>query len=81
MNQMEIDSILNGTDAAYFIDPQWAVDQATQLLGQFLPRGEGQIKQIVDNAIAIRGTVGFLSILSLPWSSRAGRRRKSSTPT
>ncbi|MFP4344416.1 MAG: YihY/virulence factor BrkB family protein [Anaerolineales bacterium] len=54
--------------AAYFVDPEWATEQATTLLGEFLPQGSTQIEDVIKDAIDTRGTVGLLSIGSLLWS-------------
>lgn len=54
--------------AAFFVEPQTAVDKATQLLGGFLPQGTDLIQQIVNDAIQARGSVSILSIGSLLWS-------------
>jgi len=54
--------------SAYFIDPEWTIQQGTRLLGDFLPSGEERIRQIVENMIQIRGGVSFFSILALTWS-------------
>ena len=54
--------------AAYFVDPEWAIQQGTSLIGNFLPGGEGQIRQVVESAIQARGTVSLFSILTLLWS-------------
>ena len=32
--------------AAYFVDQNWAIQQATTLIGKFLPGGFGQIRNI-----------------------------------
>ncbi len=54
--------------AAYFVAPSWAVDQLTQLMGDYLPKGAGQIEQIVKQAVQDRGGVGVISFLLLVWS-------------
>lgn len=54
--------------AAYFVEPEEAVSRFTMLFGEFVPQGEGQIERIVQEAIAARGTTGFLSTLTLLWS-------------
>ncbi len=53
------------TVASYFVDAAWAVDRITQLLGEFVPRGEIEVEQIVDGAFAERRRVGLLSIVVL----------------
>jgi membrane protein len=54
--------------AAFFVDPQWAVEQATNLLNRFLPTGGNQIESTVQEAIEARGRVSFLSIAFLLWA-------------
>lgn len=54
--------------AAYVVDPAWAVERITATLGEFVPRGEGRVERIVDQAIAARGTAGLLSLATLLWS-------------
>lgn len=54
--------------AAFFVEPRWAVDQVTSLLGEFAPRGEGRVEEIVQGAIASRGPVGVLSFAAVLWS-------------
>lgn len=54
--------------AAFFVDPRWAVDQATRLLGNFLPQGENRIEQIIQSAIDARRNVGILSFATLLWT-------------
>jgi uncharacterized BrkB/YihY/UPF0761 family membrane protein len=51
--------------AAFFVDPQRAVAQATELLAAFVPRGLLQIEAIVIDAIAARESVGLLSLAAL----------------
>lgn len=51
--------------ASYFVDAAWAVDRITQLLGEFVPRGEIEVEQIVNGAMEQRGRVGVLSTLVL----------------
>lgn len=54
--------------AAFFVEPAWAVDRLTGLLGRFLPAGQSEIESIVQSAIEARGTVGLLSLGALLWS-------------
>lgn len=56
--------------AAFFIDPNWAVDQVTGLLGEYLPRDEElEIAKLVKDVIAARGSASLLSIAALLWTS------------
>lgn len=54
--------------AASVVDPGWAVDRITSLLGEFVPRGEGRVEEIIDEALASRGSAGLLSLATLLWS-------------
>jgi membrane protein len=54
--------------ASFFVDPKWAVDQATRLLGSYLPQGGGQIAGIIKNAIDARGNASIISLVLLLWS-------------
>jgi membrane protein len=54
--------------ASYFVDPEWAITQLTEAVGDFVPQGEEQIENIVQQAMDARGTVGVLSIATLLWS-------------
>ncbi len=54
--------------AAYFVDPNQAVDQVTRLLGEFLPEGEAQIATTVKEAVEASGQVSLLSLAALLWT-------------
>jgi membrane protein len=54
--------------AAYFISPITAVEQVTQLLGEYLPGGEQQVARVAKDALAARGGIGLLSFGFLLWS-------------
>jgi membrane protein len=54
--------------AAYFVDPQTAIDQVTQLVGELLPQGSGQVQSVVKGALQARGTVAALSLPGLLWT-------------
>lgn len=54
--------------ASYFINPETAIEQATELLGNLLPGGAGEIERIVRNAISSRASASILSTLALLWS-------------
>lgn len=55
--------ILGMVLASFVTDPDWATQEATRLLGEFIPRGEEEIEAIVSRAIADRGRVGVLSLI------------------
>ncbi|MHB0859604.1 MAG: YhjD/YihY/BrkB family envelope integrity protein [Anaerolineae bacterium] len=54
--------------AAFFVNPEWLISQATEAMGDLIPAGEGQIEEIVQSAIDARRGAGILSILSLLWT-------------
>jgi membrane protein len=54
--------------AAYFVDPQWVIDRGTEAVGTLVPQGAGNIGSIVRDVIAVRGSIGALSIATLLWS-------------
>jgi membrane protein len=54
--------------ASYFVDAQWAIQQVTRFLGEFVPRGEGQVDQIIREAIDARDQVSLLSLAALVWT-------------
>jgi YihY family inner membrane protein len=56
--------------ASLFVDPIWATEQATSLLGKFLPRGAVEIEEIVSEAIAARGRAGALALVVLAFTGR-----------
>lgn len=51
--------------ASYVVDPTWATHRATELLGEFLPRGEFKIEDIVTTALASRRRSGAIAIVLL----------------
>ncbi len=51
--------------AACFVDPTWATEKATNLLGDFMPRGQQTIRTIVENAAAKGGRTSLVSIVVL----------------
>ncbi|HET7035187.1 MAG TPA: YihY/virulence factor BrkB family protein [Thermomicrobiaceae bacterium] len=60
--------LLAAAIAAFFVDPQWAVERATHLLGDYLPQGHETVRQVVTSALAHRGQIGFFAALGLLWS-------------
>lgn len=49
--------------AATVVDPAWATERVSELLGEFLPRGEVEVEAIVQGAVAERGRVGLISVV------------------
>jgi membrane protein len=54
--------------SSFFVEEEWAIQQVGEVLGDFLPEGEEQVEEIVQEAMDAQGTVGFLSIGFLLWS-------------
>lgn len=57
-----------GSIASYFVDPKWAVLEATDLLGDFVPKGQAQIEAIVKRTLHAGRGAGLLFILPLIWT-------------
>lgn len=54
--------------AAFVIDREWAIQQATTLMGAYIPQGTVRIREIVQQTIEQRESVGLVSILAFFWS-------------
>lgn len=54
--------------AANFVEPNWAVRTATELLGEYLPRGNNLVRTTVEEVVEARGAVGLVSLILLLWS-------------
>lgn len=54
--------------ASYVVEPGWAVERATALLGDFVPEGEAFVRGVMDEVLETRGTAGILSMLALMWT-------------
>jgi membrane protein len=57
-----------GSIASYFVDPKWAVLKATELLGNFLPKGQAEVAGIVQKSLDAGRSEGLLFILPLFWT-------------
>ncbi len=51
--------------AACFVDPTWATEKATNLLGNFMPSGEQTIRDIIETAVAKGTRTSVLSVIVL----------------
>lgn len=60
--------LLAASVAASVVDPGWAVDRITSLLGEFVPGGEGRVEAIIDEELASVGSAGLLLLGTLLWS-------------
>lgn len=56
--------------ASYVADPEWAAQQAVDLLSVYLPAGTKEVDEIVDNAIAERQRVGLLALVVIAVTGR-----------
>jgi membrane protein len=54
--------------ASQLVDAQWAVEQLTRWLGDFVPAGEKEIAEIVRQAQQAGAGAGLISMLLLLWS-------------
>jgi membrane protein len=54
--------------ASLFVNPDWAVNQATSVLGSFLPTGQDKVREVVRGAFEARGGIGVFSVLLLLWT-------------
>ncbi len=54
--------------AAYFVEPQWALQQVTNVMGKAMPRGEGLVEDIIKGAIEERGSTSLISIAAWLWT-------------
>jgi len=57
-----------GSVAAFFVDPQWAVAQATHYLGTLLPRGPVAIDRIVVQTLSTARGAGLITLIPLLWT-------------
>lgn len=54
--------------ATFFIDQEWAIRQATTLIGGYVPQGSIGIREIVQQSIEQRESVGLISTVAFFWS-------------
>jgi membrane protein len=54
--------------SSFFVEEEWAIQQVGEVLGDFLPEGEEQVEDVVEEAMAAQGTVSLVSIGFLLWS-------------
>ncbi len=55
--------------ASYFVDPTWATLKITTLLGDFLPKGQLELENIVKSILAARQKTGLISLVILVWTA------------
>jgi membrane protein len=54
--------------ASYFVDVGWVADQATAILGEFVPTGQNELRGIIYGIYEARGSATLISIALLLWS-------------
>lgn len=60
--------LVGATIASFFIEPDQATDRLTQIAGDFVPEGEDQIADVVQQAVDSRGQIGLFSLIGLLWT-------------
>ena len=61
--------LVAGSIAALVVDPRWAVERVTPVLGGMLPQGSDLVERIVEQAIASRGQISVVSGITLVWTA------------
>lgn len=54
--------------ASYFVDVGWVADQAANILGEFVPTGQNELRGIIYGIYEARGSATIISIALLLWS-------------
>lgn len=60
--------LVGATVASFFIDPNNAAREISQIIGDFVPEGEQQILDVIQNAIDARSQIGLVSFIGLLWT-------------
>lgn len=60
--------IVGITVIGFVADPEPVVRQVVEVLGDFLPQGEEEVEDVVDDAMAAQGQFGIIAFLGLLWS-------------
>lgn len=60
--------LLGATVASFFIDPDDATRRLSEIVGDFVPEGEQQIRDVIQNAIDARSQIGIVSFVGLLWT-------------
>lgn len=51
--------------ASYIVDAEWAARAAVETIGNYLPSGEYEVQNIIDQALAQRGRLGVISFVAV----------------
>lgn len=54
--------------ASFFVDTEWAIEQITGQLEEFVPEGVEEIDEVIREALAAGGGVGLISLGVLLWT-------------
>ena len=54
--------------ASYFVDSNWAVEKMAGLLGDFIPKGRGEVEQVLKAALTMDRKFGILFMALLFWT-------------
>lgn len=54
--------------SGFFVEPQWAVQRIMGFVGEFLPQGQQQLRETIQEMIEGRETASILSILAFLWA-------------
>ena len=60
--------LVGASIATFFVEPDQATERLTDLLGDFVPEGEQEIEDVVQNVVDARGQIGLLSFVGLLWT-------------
>jgi membrane protein len=53
---------------SFFVDPDYAIEEITRIIEEFIPEAAVEVEEIVEGAIETRGPVTVFSIAALLWS-------------
>lgn len=57
--------LVGGWIASHFVEPSWAADQVASLLDDFIPQGDNNLEETIQQAVAARNQVGLIALAGL----------------
>ncbi len=60
--------LVGGAIASFFVEPAWAAEQLSNMLGDFVPQGDGAMESKIQEAVAARNRVGIIAFAGLLWT-------------
>ena len=57
--------LVGGWIASFFVEPAWAADQISSLLDDFIPQGDNNLEDKIQEAVAARNQVGLIAFAGL----------------